>query len=168
MIISKRAQDLKQVLMQGSELQVKEPYTMIVDKEQVIFAIYPGVNGIEFNKTEGYFNAYPGAQVYQCLYGQGVLIMQRNDEVGEAKEFKVVTLSSGRQVGVPAGWAMCLVNIGKNFLVVVGNVNIASKDINSKAILAKHGLAYYIVEKKGEVGFEQNSNYNIHPQITTE
>ena len=168
MIITRSSQDLKLVLMEKSKAEVKEPYSMIVEKDQVIFVINQGINGLEFNKTEGYFSYYPGVQVYQCLYGQGILVMQRNDENGEAKEFKVVTLNSGRQVGVPAGWAMCLVNVGKAFLVVIGNVDIKSKYIDPKPILQKNGLAYYIIEKKVEVGLEQNPNYKIHPQITTE
>lgn len=168
MIITKTSRDLKPVLMEGAKMEVKEPYSMIVDSDQVIFVINQGINGAEFNKTEGYFSSYPGVQVYQCLYGQGVLVMQRNIESGEAKEFKVVTMSGGKQVGVGADWAICLVNVGKTYLVVVGNIDIDSKYIDPKPILEKKGLAYYIVEKKGEVGFEQNPNYRIHPQITTE
>ena len=166
MIVIKTAQDLKPVLM--NKPQIKEPYSMIVDSGQVIFVLLSGLNGEEFNKTEGYFSNFPGVQIYQCLYGQGVLVMQRNDEEGDAKEFKVVTLNPGRMVGIPAGWAMELINVGKTFLVVMGNLDIKSKDLDSKPIIQKRGLAYYIVEKKGEVGFEQNPNYNIHPQITTE
>ncbi len=168
MIITKTSQDLKPVLMTGAKIGVKEPYSIIEDEDQAIFIVNQGMNGEEFNKTEGYLNSYQGVQVFQCLYGQGILVMQRNDDRGEAKEFKVVTLNQNRQVGVPAGWAMCLVNVGKNFLVVVGNVDIDSKDISAKPVLDKGGLAYYIVEKKGEVGFEQNPNYKLHPQITTE
>ncbi len=167
MIITRTSRDLKPYLLEG-KAEVKQPYSMIIDTSQVIFVVNQGMNGIEFNKTEGYFSSYPGVQVYHCLYGQGVLVMQRNDERGEAKEFKIVTLSAGRQVGIPADFAVCLVNVGKTFLVVVGNVGIQSKYIDSKAILEKQGLAYYIVEKKGEVGFEQNPRYSNHPQITTE
>ncbi len=168
MIITKTSQDLKPVLMDGVRPEVKDPYSIIVSPDQAIFVVKKGMNGNEFNKTEGYYSFYEGVQVYQCLYGQGVLVMQRSDEEGEAKEFKIVSLSAGRSVGVPAGWAMCLVNVGKSYLVVIGNVDIESKDINSKPILEKKGLAYYIVEKKGEVGFEQNPHYKQHPQITTE
>ena len=85
---------------------VKDPYSIILEKDQAIFVISPGLNGVEYNKTEGYFSSYPGVRVYQCLYGQGVLLMQRNDERGEAKEFKVVTLNAGRQISVPAFWAI--------------------------------------------------------------
>lgn len=168
MIITKTSKDLKPVLMEGVKLLVKEPYSMIVGSDQVIFIVNQGMNGNEFNKTEGHVSSYPGVQTFQCLYGQGVLLIQRNDLEGEAKEFKVITLSQGRQVGIPAGWAMCLVNIGKTFLVVVGNIDIRSKYIDPKPVLLKHGLAYYVVEKKGEAGLEQNPNYKLHPQITTE
>lgn len=168
MIITKTPQDLRPFYMEGVKGEVKDPYSIIKTEDQAIFVVSEGMNGDEFNKTEGYFSNYPGVQVYQCLYGQGVLVMQRNDEEGEAKEFKVVTLSAGRQVGVPAGWGICLVNVGKTFLVVVGNIDIGSKDIDPEPILKKHGLAYFVVEKKGEVSLEQNPNYKIHPQIATE
>lgn len=169
MIVTKKAKDLKPVLMDpGAKGVVKHPYSLITAENQTIFVITFGQNGTEYNKTEGYFSNFEGISIYQCLYGQGILIMQRNDDAGEAKEFKVVTLNPGRQVGVPAGWAMCLVNIGKTFLVVVGNLNINSKDIDTKPIMEKQGLAYFVVEKKGEIGFEQNPKYLVHPQITTE
>ena len=166
MITTKTAQELKPYLMGKAE--IKDPYSIVIDSSQAVFILKSGLNESEYNKTEGYFSSFPGAQIYQCVYGQGILAMQRNDEFGEAKEFRIATINSGKQVGVPAGWAISLINVGKTFLVVVGNLDIKSKDINSKPILEKHGLAYFIVEKKGEVGFEQNPNYKIHPQITSE
>ena len=169
MIITKKDKDIKPVLMDPKARPIiKQPYSLIIEEGQVIFVVSSGQNGVEYNKTEGYFSSYPGVQVYQCLYGQGVMLMQRNDEVGEAKEFKVLTLNPGRQVGVGADWAISLVNIGKTFLVAVGNLDVNSKFIDSKAIIEKQGLAYYVVEKKGEIGFEQNPNYENHPQITAE
>ncbi len=168
MIITKTYQDLKPVLMEAGKIKVKEPYYIIQTPDQAIFVVSSGLNGSEYNKTEGFISNYQGVQTYQCLYGQGVLLMQRNDERGEAKEFKVVTLNAGRQISVPAFWAISLVNIGKTFLVILANIDIGSKDIETKPIIDKHGLAYYVVEKKGEVSFEQNPKYDVHPQITTE
>lgn len=127
-----------------------------------------GMNGTEYNKTIGFFNNFQGSDVYHCLFGQGILLLQRNDEQGEAKEFKVVTLNAGRQVLVPVGWGCVLVNISKNFLVVLKNGNVPEKYLDPQPLLDKQGLVYYIVEKKGEIGFEQNPNYRVHPQITTE
>lgn len=168
MVIEKTDKDLKPVLMKGAKAEVKTPYYLIEDNGQVLFVITPGRNGAEFNKTVGYFSNFPGMQTYQCLYGQGIFVMQRNDETEEAKEFKVVALNPGRQVLVPAGWGMCIVNTGVSFLVVLRNSLLEEEYIDSKPILEKQGLAYYVVEKKGEISFEQNPNYSLHPQISME
>ncbi len=168
MVITKTYQELKPVLMEPGESKVKEPYYIIDADEQSVFVISPGQNGIEYNKTEGFVSHYNGVHNFQCLYGQGVALMQRNDEFGEAKEFRIVTLNQSKQLLVPAGWALCLVNIGKGLLVVLGNIDINSKYIDTKPILTKKGFVYYIVEKKGEVGFERNSEYKVYPQITSE
>lgn len=160
--------DLKPSLMEPKATGVAEPYFLIEIDEQVIFVVSPGLNGPEFNKTEGLLSPLQGVQLYQCLYGQGVMLMQRNDEQDEAKEFKVITLSSGKRVVVPAGWISVLVNIGKNVLVVLSNSTGDAKTLHKKSVKEKHGLAYYVVEKKGEVAFGQNPNYSVHPQITTE
>ncbi len=168
MIISKTDKYLKPVLMKGVKAEVKFPYYLIEENDQLIFIVSSGKNGAEFNKTVGYFSNYPGMQTYQCLYGQGIIVMQRNDFAGEAKEFKVTTLNPGRQVSVPAGWGMCIVNTGSNLLVVLRNSFLSEKDIDEKPILEKRGFAYYVVEKKGEISFEPNPNYSLHPQISTE
>lgn len=168
MVIPKTKKDLKPVLMEGAKSGVKNPYYLIKDNDQMVFVVAPGRNGYEFNKTIGYFSNYPGMQTYQCLYGQGIFVMQRSDADGEAKEFKVVSLNSGKQVLVPAGWGMCIVNTGNNLLVVLRNSYLDEKLEDSTPLLKKHGLVYYIVEKKGEISFETNPNYTIHPQITAE
>lgn len=168
MVITKTSKDLKSVLMEPTVKGVKTPYYLIQDREQVIFVVSPGRNGTEFNKTSGYFSNFPGMQTYLSLHGSGILLMQRNDELGEAKEFKMVTLNPFKQVTVPAGWAMCLVNTGNSFLVVLRNSVLDEKYISSKPITDKKGFTYYVIEKKGEIAFEPNSNYRVHPQITTE
>src|SRR3989344_3619928 len=119
MITAATSKDLKPVLMDKTQQGVKNPYYLIEDSGQAIFVITPGHNGTEFNKTEGYFSTFPGMQTYISLYGSGILLMQRNDEIGEAKEFKLVTLNPLKQVTVPVGWGMCLVNTVNDFLVVL-------------------------------------------------
>lgn len=165
MVIKKDSKDLKPVLMDPKVKIIKHPYYLITDDNQTIYVVTSGLNGVEFNKTVGFKSSFERVTLYQCLFGQGILLLQRDDEEGEVKEFKVVTLNSGRQVGIPAGWISSLVNVGKNFLVVLKSE--ASED-NAESAIEKRGLAYYVVEKKGEIAFEQNPNYSIHPQITTE
>ncbi len=166
MVIEKTQKDLKPVLMEPSSAGVKVPYYLIKDKEQVMFVVSPGRNGVEFNKTEGYLSKFPGVQSYLCLHGSGILLMQRSDELG-VKEFRMVILNPLKQAAVPAGWAVCLVNTGSSFLVVLRGA-LDEKYQDSKPIIEKRGLVYYVVEKKGEIAFEPNPKYTIHPQITTE
>lgn len=144
------------------------PYYLIEDEGQTIYVVSSGLNGTEFNKTVGFIGNFPTMQTYIALYGSGILLMQRNDEAGEAKEFKFVTLNPLKQVIVPTGWAACLVNTGKSYLVVLVTGVLDKKYISEKPVLDKNGLAYFVVEKKGEISFEQNPNYQVHPQIASE
>lgn len=167
MIISKTHQDLKDVLMEPKAAGVKDAYFILPADGQNITIISSGNNGREFNKTYGYFHKSQVAEVFHCLYGQGLLIMQRDDEAGDAKEFKVASLNPGRQVSIPAGFGHAVVNLGKTVLVVLDNAALPQAT-DYDLVKAKQGFAYYIVEKKGEIAFEPNPNYTVHPQITTE
>lgn len=166
MVIQVSRKELQPFLMEPKAVGVKDPYYLIQGEDQTITVLSSGKNGIEYNKTMGYFNKLQGAVTLTCLYGQGVVIIQRNDELGEAKEFKVSTLSPGKQVEVPSGWGHSIINIGKKFLMVI-NSTIPHKLQALEPIKLKKGFAYYVVEKKGEVGFESNSTYRVRPQITT-
>lgn len=168
MIFTKTRKELENFLMEPKASGVKEAYFVIVSEDQCIYVVNPGKNGVEFNKTEGYFREDDSIGIYQCLYGQGILILQRNDEVGEAKEFKVITLLSGRQAVIPAGFGHTLINIGKGLLVVLDSAPFDLKTQRKNSLEEKKGFAYYIVEKKGEIAFEENPNYTVHPQISSE
>lgn len=169
MVITKTHQDLEDVLMEPKASGVKDAYFVLPGKGQNITMLTSGNNGSEFNKTHGHFHkSAQTVEMLNCLYGQGLLIMQRNDEAGEAKEFKVVSLNPGKQVTIPAGVGHAVINIGKTFLVVLDNAEVNSQSINDQAVKVKKGFAYYVVEKKGEIAFEPNLNYLVHPQITME
>lgn len=168
MIISKTHKELEKFLMEPRASGIKETYFVIESEDQCIYVVNPGKNGVEFNKTEGYFREDDSVGIYQCLYGQGILIMQRNDESGEAKEFRVITLLAGRQFVIPASYGYALVNIGKGLLVILDNSPYNPKVQKQGALMEKRGFTYYIVEKKGEVAFEENPSYTVHPQISSE
>lgn len=168
MVVLKTHKELKDVLLEPLAKGVKEPYFVIRGRDQSVTVLNPGKNGIEFNKTYGHFHKYKGVEIYNCLFGQGILIMQRNDENSEPKEFKVSFLNAGKQIEIPAGYGHCLVNVGRNFLVVADNAPTDPRLHDYEAVRQRHGFVYYIVEKKGEIGFELNRNYKTHPQITSE
>lgn len=167
MITSLTRQELKAVLMDPKSPGVKDPYfTIKGEAEQNIIIVTPGKNGNEFNKTYGCFHSFQGVEIYHVVYGQGVLLMQRNNEEGEAKEIRVTGLRSGTTIEVPAGYGHCLINVGKTYLVVINNSQ-GGNNKNHEPVSLRHGFAYYVVDKKGEVGFESNPHYQLHPQIST-
>ncbi len=168
MIVTKTHKEIEDVLKDPKAKGVKDAYFVIRGNNQNITVLSPGLNGDEYNKTYGHFHNYLGAESYTCLYGQGILVMQRNDETGEAKEFKVVTLNSGKQVEIPAGFGHALINVGKSYLVVIDNAPNSPKAHNYEPVKLKKGFAYYVIERKGEIGFDLNHNYRVHPQITSE
>lgn len=167
MIFQRTRTELKEVLMDPQAPGVNEPYFVVRGAGGNVTILTPGKNGNEFNKTYGHFHNFQGVEVYHVVYGQGVLLMQRNDEQSEAKEVRVTSLRGGMVVEVPSGYGHCLVNIGKTYLITVDNSPNDPKADNYKPVKEKHGFAYYIVDKKGEVGFEPNPNYKLHPQIST-
>ena len=160
--------DIEDVLMEPRAKGVKEAYFIMRAANQSITILNSGKNGIEYNKTHGHFHTYLGTEIYNCLYGQGILIMQRNDEEGEAKEFKIVSLTSGRQIEVPSGYGHCIVNVGKGYLVTLDNAPGDGKSHDYESVKIKQGFAYFVIERKGEIAFEPNPNYKLHPQISTE
>lgn len=168
MIDTHTHKDIEDVLREPRAKGVKEVYYVIREVGQNITVVVDGLNGTEYNKTYGHFHTYMGVEMYACLSGQGLLLMQRNDEDGEAKEFKVVTLHPGRQVEVPSGFGHGLINIGKGLLVTLDNAPDFAKSHDYQPIKNKRGFAYYVIEKKGEVAFEPNPEYKVHPQITSE
>lgn len=167
MIQVRTRQELKDVLMDPRAPGVKESYFMIRgEEEQNITILSPGKNGEEFNKTYGHFHNYPEVEIYHVVYGQGILLLQRNDEEGEAKEVRVVTLRPGSVAEIPIGYGHCLINVGKTYLVVIDNSPNGPDTHNYEPVKQKHGFVYFVVDKKGEIGFEPNPNYKLHPQIS--
>jgi len=169
MIVARERNKLKEVLMDPKSPGIKEPYFVIRGEGgENITVLTPGKNGDEYNKTYGHFHNFQGIEIYHIVYGQGVMLLQRNDEEGEAKEIKVMGVRKGMTVEIPSGYGHCLVNVGKTYLVGIDNSPQTPKSHNYNPVKEKHGLAYYVVDKKGEIGFELNPYYKIHPQISTD
>ncbi len=169
MIYPVTQKELKSVLMDPESSEVKEPYLLInsgPDSENITI-IEPGRNGIEFNKTIGFSHKFNGMLIYRCIYGKGVMVIQKSDEVGEAKEVQVRGLRSGVEMEIPAGYSHTISNTGRTILVMVDNGPKDQKWKDDTQIQTKRGLAYYVIDKKGEIAFEKNPTYSFHPQITS-
>ena len=77
--------------------------------------VHPGRVGNEYFMTKGHYHAVRGtAEIYYCLEGKGVLVMEN-----EAGETSVEEFSPGRVVYVTPGSAHRSVNTGADDLVTV-------------------------------------------------
>lgn len=160
-------EEIKELLMSPKEKGVKTPYfTVRGEKGENITFVNAGKNGDEFNKTYGRVNTFEGVEMFKCIYGQGLLLMQRSDEEGEAKEFRVISLRPGVAGEIPSGYGHALINTGKNFLIVVDNAPAERQNFETTSIASKKGFAYYIIDKQGDISLEKNPNYSFHPEIT--
>lgn len=168
MVTTIKGEELKDVLMEPKAQTIKQPIFTIrsTTTQETIIVLEAGTNGSEFNKIVGFFHRFPGVLIYRCLYGQGLALIQKNDDDGEAKELRVASLRPGVEIEIPSGYGHTVINTGKNFLVVVDNAPENGQYIDVGAMKHKHGLVYYVVDKKGEIAFERNTNYSFHPQIT--
>lgn len=168
MVTSYSKQDLKDVLLDPKSGLIKEPFFVISgERGENIVAVASGKNGFEFNKTFGSLQSLGGSINCVCLFGHGLLLMQRSNN-GDVKEVKVVSLRPGRSTEVPSGYSYCLINTGSSFLVVLDTSSPKKEAAPDQYLVEKQGLAYYVVEKKGEISFEKNPHYSFHPQITME
>lgn len=75
--------------------------------------IHPGIIGDEFFMTKGHYHSNANAaEIYYCLRGHGLLLMQ------EGNRFAVESMNSGTLIYVPAGWAHRSVNVGAEDLII--------------------------------------------------
>lgn len=106
--------------------------------------IRPGKVGKEFHMTKGHYHEDPDAgEVYFCLKGNGIIIMQ--NKKGETEE---IWLMPGAAANIPPGWAHRSVNTGKEELIILAVYPATSG--HDYATIEKSGFARRVVEEKGK------------------
>lgn len=123
------------------------------------FGITP--SGIELPKTTGHYHLplLDGTQTpdfYQIVYGQGVIMLQRED-VPDIGAF-VVRPELMQHVLIPPWMGHLTVNTGKKPLVFV-NICVREPHLNYGPYLDRHGGAYYLVSQDGRETFIPNQAY---------
>lgn len=107
--------------------------------------VHPGRVGNEFYMTKGHYHSVRlTAEIYYCLQGRGVLLMQ-----SEEGDWSAETLTPGRVVYVTPGWAHRSINIGDDedlitFFVYPGEAGHDYASIEQcgfrKLVLARNGV----------------------------
>ena len=128
--------------------------------------------GEEYIKTLGHYHAYDFTETYRVLDGEALMLLQKrkvdsagNPIANEIEEFKIVRLKSGDEIALPLGYGHSLVNIGSAFLITRDDSPSDPEAVakrphaDYKPISEMHGMAFYVVNRGGEMQLVKNPNY---------
>jgi len=144
----------------------------------------PGKVGNEYIKTYGHYHVGDISETYWIVYGEGITIAQKRvvgsdgepvDE--EIEEIRIVKVKAGEAVFMPRGWAHASVNIGKTFFATADDSPVNFEDVDPSSlpghadyepIKKMRGMAYYIIEEKGQPTLVKNPAYKKVPEVKIE
>ncbi len=116
-----RNRDAAEKTTAGEDPTVYEVYNIPVPEEtgqlqHCTSVIHPGLVGDEYHMTKGHYHARRDtAEIYLCLHGEGILLMETED--GRTAHLR---MSPGTMSYIPPFWAHRSVNTGDVPLVFVG------------------------------------------------
>jgi glucose-6-phosphate isomerase len=119
-----------------------------------ISIVHPGKVGDEYFMTKGHFHAeIATAEIYYCLAGQGVMVMETPEEAWAVEE-----LRAGKVLYVPPRWAHRSVNTGSEADLVTFFVYPAHAGHDYGSI-EKQGFRKLIVEQDGRPAIVDNPRW---------
>lgn len=115
--------------------------------------IYPGKIGKEYYMTKGHFHLKDASELYLCLKGRGMLIMQNKDG-----EVSAIELKPGSLGYVPPGWGHRTINTGRSrFIFFFAYPSDAGHDY---AIVKEKGFAKIVIEENKTPKVVDNPRYS--------
>lgn len=121
--------------------------------------IAAGRYGKEYPKTFGHYHNQNVDEVYFVADGQGVLELQNRD----SSEVFLVRAKTGDQLIIHPEYGHSWSNIGTKPLVLFDNWATAHSPTDYANIEKLAGMAYYLVEKDGQVDVVADKNYPKMP-----
>ena len=118
--------------------------------------LQPGTYNGEYSKTFGHYHADGKDEVYRIEEGEGILLMQTENEV------LVIKAQTGDKVLIPHQYGHCWINLGKDPLVSYDDHLMPQDDYED--IKKMHGMSYYIINDNGQPKAVENPNYPNHPE----
>ena len=175
-------QMMKDVLMESEAAGPDVHYHMVRGGKDLhnITIWESGKVGKEYIKTYGHYHVGDISETYWIVYGEGITIAQKR-VVGtdgepvddEIEEIRIVRVKAGEAVYMPKGWAHAAVNIGKTFFATADDSPVNFEDVDPsslpghadyESIKRMRGMAYYIIEKDGELALVKNPTYKKVPE----
>src|SRR3989338_6132128 len=174
---SRSHEKIKEVLMDPDGAGPAIHYYMIRGgKQQKNITVWePGTVSGEYIKTYGHYHVGDLDETYWILLGQGIAMLQKLalNSAGQmipdvVEDLKIIPVSAGDSVYMPAGYGHLVVNTGTTYLVTADDspVDFEDKDPVSlpghadyNLVKRMHGFAYFIVEDNGNNSLVRNKIY---------
>jgi glucose-6-phosphate isomerase len=148
----------RQALLEIEDTLLYEVYEVKVPDERGHLLIctsitYPGKVGNEYFMTKGHFHQnIQTAEVYYCLRGQGIMMME-----SDRGDWKAEPMAPGKAVYVPPCYAHRSINVGQepliSFCVYPGAAGHDYGPIETR------GFRKLVLEKNGEPQIEDNPKW---------
>ncbi len=138
-------------------------YYMLGQPGENITILLPQMLDQEYAKTYGHYHLNQSEELYQIIYGEGLVLLQKKNSQGELTEINLVTAFKGETVKIPGDCGHALINIGRSLLITVDNYDSEKEVHDYDSITVKHGLGYYIVkgEKNGWKAIPNPKYHNL-------
>jgi glucose-6-phosphate isomerase len=118
--------------------------------------VHPGKVGDEYFMTKGHFHVeLETAEIYQCLKGEGVMVMETPEG-----EWSVQELRPGRVLYIPPRWAHRSVNTGSTEDLVMFFIYPAHAG-HDYGTIEKQGFRKLIVERDGQPQIVDNPRWGL-------
>jgi len=119
-----------------------------------ITILYPGRVGNEFFMTKGHYHALrETAEIYYCLKGRGLLLMETEGGEWAAEEF-----SPGRLVYVAPCWAHRSINTGSEELILF--FAFPANAGHDYATIEQRGFRKIVVQRNGSIEMVDNPRWS--------
>ena len=114
--------------------------------------IYPGKIGREYFMTRGHFHQKDTGEIYYCLYGSGIVLIQSKDGRTDYKELKPENLCY-----VPPGWGHRTINTGRKRFVFL--FIYPSGSGHDYGVIKERGFTKLVIEEDGRPKIIDNPRY---------
>ncbi len=135
-----------------------------------VTVIAPGNYGGEYPKTFGHYHGSEIDETYHLVEGEGVLVMQKKhfDESGKwipevVDEVVLIKAKPGDEILITPEWGHSWSNVGSAPLISFDDWRAGHSPTDYSEIEKLQGLAYYLIDKDGEVTPVANSKYQNLP-----
>jgi len=172
--VQKTLEQLKPVLISSKSKGPDPVYFVFQELEDKKWAnitiIQNGKLGTEYPKTYGHYHGTDVNETYKVLAGEGVMQLNKKHMDGENWDSSkvdavyLVRAKEGDEITITPEYGHSWSNVGDLPFITFDNWTSGHTPTDYEDVEKHHGLAYYLVEEKGQPKAIPNPNYQHCPK----